>query len=114
MVGAFYRIEFKQGEDFQIDIDLRDPNGVINTDGWLGSSSMQTLDDATPKDSNGDAIAFTVTFPVTGTVRLALPASKTVQLPAKRYLYDVKLTDASNAVAYYLEGDVNVRRSYTP
>jgi hypothetical protein len=116
VVAGIYRHEIKQGEAYSVDVDLRDErrNDLIDTSGWVGASSIQTLDAAAPLDSNGVAIAFSVTFPTTGTMRMTLPASRTVQLPAKRYLYDVKLTDTSGLPAYYLEGDVIVRRSYTP
>lgn len=114
MVAGYFRHEFKQGEAYSVDIDFRDSQGAIDTSGWTGAASIQTLDATTPLDSNNVEIAFTVSFPASGTVRLALPASKTVQLPAKRYLYDVKLLDSSSQPVYYLDGDVVVRQSYTP
>jgi len=114
MVAAYYRHEFKQGENYTIDIDLRDSNGPINTAGWTGASALKTLDNAAPIGSDNQPIAFAVTFPTIGTVRFRLTPIKTAALPAKRYLSDALLMDASGTPAYYLDGDVIVRRSYTP
>ena len=114
MVAAYYRHEFKQGESYSIDIELRDSNGPINTTGWTGASGIKTLDNAIPIGSDNQPIAFAVTFPTSGTVRFRLTSAKTAALPPKRYLSDARLSDASGDPAYYLDGDVIVRRSYTP
>lgn len=113
MVSGYYRHALKQGETYSVDVDLRDRNGAIDTTGWSGASSIKTVDGVAPLDNLGVAIAFTVTFPASGTVRFALPSAKTALLPAKRLLYDAKLVDAGGLVSYYLEGDVIVRESIT-
>jgi len=114
MVAAYYRHEFKQGEKYSIDVDIRDSNGLINTTGWTGASVLKTLDNAAPIGLGNLPIAFAVTFPTSGTVRFSLTPMQTFALPAKRYLYDARLVDASGTPAYYLNGDVIVERSYTP
>ena len=112
-MAAYYRHQFKQGESYTIDVDLRDSNGLINTTGWTGASEIKTLDKAAPIGPGNLPIAFAVTFPASGTVRFALTSAKTAALPAKRYLYDARLVDASGNPAYYLDGDVIVQRSHT-
>lgn len=114
MVAGYYRHRLKQGENYSIDIDLKDSNGAIDTTQWTGASAIKTLDGFAPVDATNSPIAFTVAFPTTGTVRFSLAPALTAQLPAKRYLYDAKLSDSNGSPAYYLDGDVLVRRSYTP
>ena len=114
MVAAYYRHEFKQGESYSIDIELRDSNGPINTTGWTGASAIVTLDKTAPIGLDNLPISFAVTFPSSGTVRFSLTSAKTAALPAKRYLYDARLVDSSGSPAYYLDGDVIVQRSHTP
>ena len=113
-MAAYYRHQFKQGESYTIDIDIRDPNGLINTTGWSGASAIKTLDKVAPIGLDNLPIAFAVAFPASGTVRFSLTSAKTAALPAKRYLYDARLVDASGSPAYYIDGDVIVQRSYTP
>ena len=111
---AFYRHEFKQGESYVIEIDLRDSNGLIDTTGWTGESAIKTLDNEAPYDLNNQPIAFAVSFPTLGTARFALTSMQTSALPPKRYLYDARLVDDSGTPGYYLDGDVIVQRSQTP
>lgn len=113
MVAGYFRHQFKQGEKYSIDVDLRDSNGLINTTGWTGASAIKTLDGVAPVDENNQPIAFAVTFPSAGTVRSELTPMQTYALSPKRYLYDARLVDASGTPAYYLDGDVIVQRSYT-
>ena len=112
-MAAYYRHQFKQGESYTIDVDLRDSNGLINTTGWTGASAIVTLDKTAPIGPGNLPIAFAVTFPASGTVRFSLTSTKTAALPAKRYLYDARLVDSSGSPAYYLDGDVTVQRSHT-
>lgn len=114
MLAAYYRHDIKQGEDYFVDVDLVDSGTPIDTTGWTGASSIVTIDHVAPVDEDNNPIVFTVTFPVSGTVRFALPADKSKQLRPVRHLYDAKLTDASGSPTYYLDGDVLMRRSYTP
>ena len=114
MVAGYYRHQFKQGESYTIDIDLRDSNGLLNTMGWTGASAIKTLDKAAPIGLDNLPIAFAVTFPSSGTTRFTLTPAQTSALPPKRYLYDARLVDASGTPAYYLDGDVIVLRSHTP
>ena len=112
---VFLRLIIKQGEDFALDLDFRSEGSIIDTTGWVGISSLQTLDGANPYDLvTQQLIALSTTFPSVGTMRLTMPAVKTVKLPAKRYLIDVKIIDSMGKASYYLDGDVIVRRSYTP
>jgi len=113
MVAAYYRHEFKQGEKYSIDVDIRDSNGLINTAGWSGASAIKTLDKVAPIGIDNQPIVFSVAFPSSGTVRFTLTPAQTSALPAKRYLYDARLVDASGTPAYYLDGDVIVQRSHT-
>lgn len=113
MEPGYYRHRFKQSEDYSIDIDLLSGTTPIDTTGWTGASEIETIDGTPPLDSDNNPIAFTVGFPMSGTVRFTLPSSKTAQLRPVRYLYDAKLVDAGGNDAYYLDGDVIVRRSYT-
>ena len=113
MVAGYYQHRLKQGENYSIDIDIRDSNGLINTTGWTGASAIKTLDKAAPIGLDNLPIAFAVAFPALGKVRFTLTPTQTDALPPKRYLYDALLVDASGTPGYYLDGDVIVQRSHT-
>lgn len=114
MHTSFYRHELTQGEDYNVDIDLQDGSTLIDTTGWTGASAIVDLDHVAPLDGGSVPIAFAVSFPASGTVRLTLPAALNRQLEPQRYLSDTKLSDSSGRPAYFLSGEVIVRRSYTP
>jgi hypothetical protein len=107
VTAAYYRHEFKQGEDYTVDIELRDDRGdLFDTTDWTGDSEIRTLDGALAGN-------FTVSFPGGGVARFALANTVTVTLAAKRYLSDARFTDAGGKAAYYLDGDVVVRARVT-
>jgi hypothetical protein len=103
VTAAYYRHEFKQGEDYFVDIELRDDRGgLFDTTNWTCNSEIRTLDGAL-------AGSFTVTFPGDGVARFSLSDTVTATLAAKRYLSDARFTNAGGQAAYYLDGDVVVR-----
>lgn len=85
-------------------LDLKNPDGTaFNNSGYTGASNIETLDGMI-------AASFTVAFPDTDTVTLSLSSTQTAALSPKRYLHDLKLTDAGGLTTYWLEGDVIVSK----
>lgn len=111
---AIYHHVLKQGEDYSVELDLRDGSNVIDTTGWTGASAIVSLDGAVPLMPDQTPISFQVTFPKTGTARLRLSPEQTAALTPRRYLTDAKFIDALGRPSYFLTGDVVVQQSYTP
>ncbi|MBL1176878.1 hypothetical protein [Pantanalinema sp. GBBB05] len=101
---AFYRHEVRQGEDYSVNLDLKNPDGTaFNNSGYTGASNIETLDGTI-------AASFTVSFPDTDTVTLSLSKTVTAALSPRRYIHDLKLTDAGGLTTYWIEGDVIVSK----
>lgn len=84
-----------------------------------------TNDDGTPLDISGSTflcqvrksyysanvtanLIMTIADAANGNVRLTLDAANTANIKAGRYLYDIKRTDANNAVTRLIEGIITV------
>ena len=51
--------------------------------------------------------------PISGSIRLLIPAEETALIPIGRYVYDLKTTDVSGITRYYIGGYFDVFPSVT-
>jgi|TARA_Y100000033_G_scaffold46221_1_gene50456 hypothetical protein len=106
---ASYNIRPQRRADFELQIQFKDSTGTaINISGWSVVAQCWNKDRTT---KHGD---FTVTIvnASTGTVKIKLPHTVTINLPDEAY-YDVMLIDSSGLREYYLEGIVRPSEGYS-
>jgi hypothetical protein len=97
----------KQGEDYQVDVLIRDDRGAaIDTTGWSATAQIRNLE-------GGLVASFGLSFPAVGTARFALSALISGGMAPGRYLYDAKFIASTGQTRYYLEGDVLVAQAVT-
>lgn len=107
---GYYRHEIKQGEDYVVDLTLMQPNGVPqDLTGCSFASDIRTVDGAI-----ATSFVCSVLTPFTlGIVRLSLPAVESAKLTRRRFLHDLKQTDAANQISYPIAGEVIVQLRVT-
>ena len=100
-------ITIDSGTTFSTTLTLTDENGDnLDLNGYTANSSMKKW------YTSHTSIPFNVSINTTAsTVTLEMDASVTSNLYPGRYVYDVDLTDSSNAVSRIVEGVVTVTPS---
>jgi hypothetical protein len=106
---ATYNIRPQKRADYPLDVTFKDADGVaINLTGW---TVLAQCWDKTRTSKVGD-FTVTVTNAAAGQVRLLLPYTVTVNLPAEAR-YDVMLINPAGLREFYLEGIVRSSEGYT-
>jgi hypothetical protein len=109
---GYVEILVDQGTDFNNIIYLTDDttNDVINAAGYTAQSQIRRSYYSANITAN-----MTCTFSNTanGELTLTMNAATTANIRAGRYVFDVKVTNASNTVSRILEGIINVTPSVT-
>lgn len=107
-VPGFYRFECKQYENpFVQVLDLQQPDGTpFDATGYDGLLQIRTLDDALMATA-------ALTFLTADSLQIELGEDQCLvwPLPAKRYLFDLRLTNPTGGVGYWLEGEWVIRKS---
>lgn len=107
MSAGYVELYLDQGTTFNNVINLTDDvtNQAINTLGYTASSQMRRS-----HWSSNIAANITCTFSNTanGELTLSMTPSATAAIKAGRYVFDVKLTDATGYVTRPLEGIITV------
>ena len=98
-----------QGTTFSSTVTLTDTNGdPIDLSDYTGAAQMRK------SCTSSSQTAFTVALGGSnGTITLSLTANATANISGGRYLYDVELTDSSNAISRVFEGIVTVNPNIT-
>lgn len=98
-----------QGATFSTTVNLTDSDGnPIDLSGYTGAAQMRK------SYTSSTSVAFVVTLDeLNGTITLGLTANTTANIAGGRYLYDVELTDSTNAVSRVFEGIVTVNPNIT-
>jgi len=100
-------ISVDQGTTFSTQIDLTDENDdPINLSAYTANGQIRRW--YSSSDPSATFVANTGTNTAAGILTLSLSANQTSNLEYGRYVYDVKLTDASNTITRIVEGIVTV------
>ena len=95
-------ITMDQGTTFSTQITLTDANNnPLNLTGYTGESQMRKWYTSNTATNFNIALA-------NGVIILSMDANTTASITDGRYVYDVKLTDASGNVTRIVEGQVTV------
>lgn len=95
-----------QGTDFSYQLDLSNDDGTaLNVANYVFSSSIRKSYYSQSVAAN---LTVTILSAANGNVRLSMNASTTSKIKAGRYLYDVKMKDASNTTFRVIEGIITV------
>lgn len=109
-MAEYVELFLDQGTDQNFTITLTDDTtgNAVNLQGYSANSQMRT----SYVTANAAAI-FTVTFTdiPNGNVTLSMNASTTSNIPAGKYLFDLKLISPANTVTRPIEGIVIVTPS---
>lgn len=109
---AYAELYIDQGTTFNNEINITDDitNAVINISGYSVSSQIRRSFFSANATAN---IICTITNAANGDISLTIPAGNTSNIPAGRYLYDVKMTDTSNVTTRILEGIITINPAVT-
>jgi len=100
-------ISVDQGTTFSTQIDLTDENDdPIDLSAYTANGQIRRW--YSSSDPSATFVANTGTNTAAGILTLSLSANQTSNLEYGRYVYDVKLTDASNTITRIVEGIVTV------
>lgn len=100
-------ISIDQGTTFSTQIDLTDENDdPIDLSAYTANGQIRRW--YSSSDPSATFVANTGTNTAAGILTLSLSANQTSNLEYGRYVYDVKLTDASNTITRIVEGIVTV------
>jgi len=100
-------ISIDQGTTFSTQIDLTDENDdPIDLSAYTANGQVRRW--YSSSDPSATFVANTGTNTAAGILTLSLSANQTSNLEYGRYVYDVKLTDASNTITRIVEGIVTV------
>lgn len=109
---AYVELYMDQGSTFNNIINFSDDvtGANINISGYLISSQMRRGYYSQNATAN---IVCTISDATNGELTMSLGAGNTANIPAGRYLFDLKSTDRSNNTTRILEGIITVTPSVT-
>lgn len=99
-----FNFTIDQGTTFSTDLDmLKDDGTPIDLTGYTANAVAKRYYTSTNSWSFATSVNAT-----SGIITLSLTAANTANIAANRYVYDVKVTDASNVVSRIIEGIITV------
>lgn len=105
-MASFLELYCDQGTNFSFTLDLTNDDGTsINVTNYTFSSSIRKSYYSSSVTAN---LSITVLNAANGNIMLSMNSSTTAAIKAGRYLYDVKVKDASNNVSRVVEGIITV------
>lgn len=103
---AYAELTLDQGTTFETSIDLTNDDGTaINVTNYTFQSQIRKSYYSSNPTAN---ITVTIVDAPNGNVKLSMTAANTANVPAGRYLYDLKMTSNSNVITRILEGIITV------
>jgi hypothetical protein len=111
-MAAYTELYMDQGTTFRNVINLIDDttNAYININNYIIRSQMRRSYYSTNATAN---LVCTITDSANGEITVALAAANTSNIKAGRYLFDLEIVDANNAVFRVLEGIITVTPEIT-
>ena len=110
-MGAYADLTIDQGTDFESTFDLVQDDGTpIDVTGYTFSGQVRKT-----YYSTNTAAIFTVSVinPFSGNTVLKIDAANTSNIPAGRYVYDIKMIDTANTTTMVVEGIITVTPQVT-
>jgi hypothetical protein len=105
-MASFLELYCDQGTDFSFTLDLTNDDGsAINVTNYQITSSIRKSYYSSSVTAN---LNITVLNAANGNVSLSMNSATTSKIKAGRYLYDVKMKDASNTTFRVVEGIITV------
>jgi hypothetical protein len=106
-MAAYTELYLDQGATFNNVINLTDDvtNAPINVSGYIVTSQLRRSYYSVNVTAT---ITCTITDAANGEVTLSMPANTTANIPANRYLFDVKVVDVNNVTSRIMEGTITV------
>lgn len=102
-------LSIDQGTDYEVTLTLTDENGLV-----LDLSNSNTSAQIRKSYTSLTYTEFTTSInTASGEVSLSLTADQTGALEAGRYVYDVELTDSTNAISRIVEGVITITPQVT-
>lgn len=100
-----------QGTDFSSSIQLKADDGTnINIAGYIFTSSIRANYFSANVTAN---LIMVITDAANGNVTMSLDAANTANIPAQRYVYDIKMKNTSNVTSRLAEGMFTVTPQVT-
>ncbi len=112
MTAATYDLLIDQGSDFAIDLTITEAGSAKNLTGYSGRAQMRTTHSAS--SATASFTCSIVGSASDGVMKMEMPAATTAGIAAGRYVYDLEIHTANNAVVKRLiEGTVTVNPEVT-
>ena len=111
-MAAYVALYMDQGATFNNIINISDDitNANVNVSGYTVTSQLRRSYYSQNATAN---LSCSVTNSSTGEITMSLDAANTANIPAGRYLFDVKIKDTSNVISRVLEGIITVTPAIT-
>jgi hypothetical protein len=110
-MGAYTDLTIDQGTDFETSLDLIADDGTsINIAGYVFSGQIRKSYYSSNPAAN---LVIVITNASKGNTLITLDAANTANIPAGRYVYDIKMKDSINVVSRVVEGIVTVTPQVT-
>jgi uncharacterized protein YbcV (DUF1398 family) len=107
----YTELTINQGATFESDLDLVDDDGsAINVANYVFSGQIRKSYYSLNPTAN---LTLNIVNAASGNVNIYLSAATTSNIKAGRYVYDVKMTDATNTVTRIVEGVITVTPQVT-
>jgi hypothetical protein len=110
-MAAYTELFVDQGTDFESSIDLvGDDGSPINVASYIFTGQIRKSYYSKNPAAN---ISFTIVNAVGGNVKMTMSAGTTANIPAGRYLYDVKMIDSAATTNRLVEGIITINPQVT-
>jgi hypothetical protein len=111
MGTAYTDLTIDQGADFETSLDLiADDGTAINIAGYIFSGQIRK---SYYSANTSGSLEFTILDAANGNTIVSINSANTANIPAGRYVYDIKMEDTSNTITRVLEGIVTVTPQVT-
>jgi hypothetical protein len=110
-MGAYTDLTIDQGTDYETTLDLiGDDGSPINVAGYTFKSQIRKSYYSSNATAN---LVISITNAANGNTKITLSAANSANIPAGRYVYDVRMKDAANSTTRVVEGILTVTPQVT-
>lgn len=110
-MASYTELYVDQGTDFESSIDLvGDDGAAINIASYVFTGQIRKSYYSKNPTAN---ITFTILNGPAGNLKMTMSSTTTANIPAGRYLYDVKMKDSSQTTTRLVEGIITVNPQVT-
>ena len=111
MTAATYDLVIDQGSDFAIDLTITESGSAKDLTGYSGRAQIRSTHAAASATAS---FTVAVVSAANGTMKLELSAATTTALAAGRYVYDLEIHTANDAIVKRLiQGNVTINQQVT-